>query len=219
MMGVIPTFAAHIDAGDFGTWLLQTRAMLRGEPGPEVPCGTCVGCCVSSYPVPVRAHEFASLAAIPIEHLATSASHRTLIVALPDGRCPMLNADASGCSIYAHRPLTCRDYDCRIFAAAGIAAGSDERSVINARVRQWRFNYRNTADRLAHVAVTSAAAFIREHALRFQSRAPSTPTGLAVLAIKVYPVFLDSSMQTSAPELIVESILQAAREFDSSIAA
>lgn len=216
MIGVAQTLPAQLDAGDFATWLSQTRAMLQGAAGPEVPCGNCVGCCVSSYPVPVRAHESASLAAIPIQHLARSANHHALIIALPDGRCPMLNADAKSCSIYLHRPLTCRDYDCRIFAAAGIAAGSDDRSVINARVRAWRFSYRNTSDRLTHEAVKSAAAFIRSEAQRFRGRAPSTPTGVAVLAIKVYPVFLDSGTQTSSPERIVESILQTNREFDSS---
>jgi uncharacterized protein len=216
MIGASQTFPAYIDAGDFATWLSQTRAMLRGEAGPEVPCGDCVGCCVSSYPVPVRAHESASLAAIPIQHLAGSANHHALIIALPDGRCPMLNADAKRCSIYSHRPLTCRDYDCRIFAAAGIAAGSDDRSVINARVGEWRFSYRNTSDRLAHEAVKSATAFIRSEAQGFQGRAPGTPTGIAVLAIKVYPVFLDASVQTSSPERIVQSILQMSREFDSS---
>jgi uncharacterized protein len=216
MIGIAKTPPAHVDAGDFGTWLSQTRAMLRGEAGPEVPCGDCVGCCVSSYPVPVRAHESASLAAIPIQHLARSANHHALIIALPDGRCPMLNADAKRCSIYSHRPLTCRDYDCRIFAAAGIAAGSDERSVINERVGEWRFSYRNTSDRLMHEAVISAAAFIRSEAQRFQGRAPGTPTGIAVLAIKVYPVFLEPSPRTSSPERMVQSILQITREFDSS---
>jgi uncharacterized protein len=216
MIGIAQTPPAHVDAGDFGTWLSQTRAMLRGEAGPEVPCGDCVGCCVSSYPVPVRAHESASLAAIPIQHLARSANHHALIIALPDGRCPMLNADAKRCSIYSHRPLTCRDYDCRIFAAAGIAAGSDDRSVINARVREWRFSYRNTSDRLMHEAVISAAAFIRSEAHCLQGRAPGTPTGIAVLAIKVYPVFLDPSLRSSSPERIAQSILQMSREFDSS---
>lgn len=215
MTGVAQTLHAQIDAGDFATWLSQTRGMLRGEAGPDVPCGSCVGCCVSSYPVPIRAHESASLAAVPIQHLAKSANHHALIIALPDGRCPMLNANNTGCSIYSHRPLTCRDYDCRIFAAAGISAGADDRSVINARVREWRFSYRNASDRLTHDAVKSAAEFIRREAQCFQGRAPTTPTGIAVLAIKVYPVFLDSGTQTSSPERIVQSILQTSREFDS----
>ncbi|MFA6001077.1 MAG: hypothetical protein WC828_03075 [Thermoleophilia bacterium] len=42
-----------------------------------------------------------------------------------DGCCPMLID--GGCSIYEHRPLTCRIYDSRVFAAAGIVAGGDDR--------------------------------------------------------------------------------------------
>ena len=38
------------------------------------------------------------------------------------GRCPMLT-DA-GCSIYAHRPRTCRTFDCRVFTAAGLSPES-----------------------------------------------------------------------------------------------
>ena len=34
------------------------------------------------------------------------------------GRCPMLVE--GDCSIYGDRPQTCRDYDCRVFAATGI---------------------------------------------------------------------------------------------------
>jgi Fe-S-cluster containining protein len=35
------------------------------------------------------------------------------------GYCPMLVAGE--CSIYEDRPQTCRDYDCRVFAATGIS--------------------------------------------------------------------------------------------------
>ena len=35
------------------------------------------------------------------------------------GQCPMLVDNQ--CSIYEHRPQTCRDYDCRVFAATGIS--------------------------------------------------------------------------------------------------
>ena len=41
-----------------------------------------------------------------------------------NGHCPMLIDDK--CSIYEHRPITCRSYDCRIFPAAGIVAGDDD---------------------------------------------------------------------------------------------
>ena len=41
-----------------------------------------------------------------------------------------------GCSIYQHRPETCRTYDCRVFTAAGMKAGGDDKCVINERVAQ-----------------------------------------------------------------------------------
>jgi uncharacterized protein len=186
--------------------------MLRGEAGPQVPCGDCVGCCISSYPVPVRAHEHTALAAVPTKHLATARAGHRMIMALPDGRCPMLGA--SGCSIYTHRPQTCRDYDCRIFAAAGIAAGDDDRSVINERVRNWRFSYHDSSGTSAHQAVKSAAVFIRDKSQCFPGKAPTTPTGIAVLAIKVYTVFLDAQPADRPTACVVQAIIAASREFD-----
>ena len=59
-----------------------------------------------------------------------------------DGSCPMYQSRA--CSIYAQRPRTCRDYDCRIFSAAGIDAG-DGHDAINERVRAWAFTYESAA--------------------------------------------------------------------------
>jgi hypothetical protein len=107
-----------------------------------------------------------------------------------DGTCPLL--EAGNCTIYPDRPQTCRDYDCRVFAAAGIAAGGDEKGEINGRVRAWRFRYVDDADAQAHAAVRAAAEFIREaHASFPPERAPTAPTGIAVLALKVYELFLD----------------------------
>ena len=41
-------------AGHFGTWLSEMRAVLKGERHADVPCDGCVGCCVSSYAIPLR---------------------------------------------------------------------------------------------------------------------------------------------------------------------
>ena len=112
-------------AGPFGAWLASARASLRGDGrGMDVPCGDCVGCCTSSLFVHVRPEESATLAVIPSRLLVRAPGrprgHRLLGFA-EDGSCPMFTARA--CSIYAQRPRTCRDYDCRMFAAAGIDAG------------------------------------------------------------------------------------------------
>jgi Fe-S-cluster containining protein len=106
-------------AGAFGAWLTAMIGVLREERSAEVPCDGCVGCCVSSYPIPLRPTDQVALAEVPVRFLrlpvhagnATMGFHE-------DGSCPMLAAGR--CTIYADRPQTCRDYDCRIYAAAGL---------------------------------------------------------------------------------------------------
>lgn len=201
-----------IAAGVFGVWLEEMRASLRGERGTDVPCGDCVGCCVSGYPVVIRAEDDRAMAEIPLRHIARAVDGRTLMLALPDGTCPMLRDRK--CSVYASRPQTCRDYDCRVFAAAGIDAGGEERAVINQRVRAWRFEYANETDVRAHEAVRAAARFIRDKADRLHGRAPTAPTGIAVLAIKSYEVFL-GDVRDESDEAIARAIVEASRAFDS----
>lgn len=202
-----------LDAGEFLAWLRQAEAMLLGAGESDVPCGDCDGCCVSSYPVPVRSHEHRAFAVIPAEHLITTTHGRTMIAPLKNGRCPMLVG--TRCSIYADRPLTCRDYDCRIFAAAGIAAGYDDRSVINRRVRQWRFRYDSPLAHATHAAVRDAAHFIKTQPQAFPGQPPSIPTGIAVLAIKVHRVFLDPELSSLEDEDIARAIIAESRRFDS----
>ena len=203
------TYAA---AGSFESWLAQTRAALRGDAGVEVPCGDCVGCCVSSYPIPLRAEDSRALAEVPLQFFARTPTGQAVMIAREDGTCPMFAARR--CSIYGDRPQTCRDYDCRVFAAAGLEAGGAEREVINRRVREWQFSYSTHAERVAHDAVRVAAAFIRDKAHCFPERVPTVPTGIAVLAIKVYTVFLDRDIDKKSEQEIAALIVQASREFD-----
>ena len=103
------------------------------------------------------------------------------------GRCPLLD-DGGRCTIYEHRPLTCRTYDCRVFAAAGIDADREE---ITRRARRWRFDEPAPRDREEHAAVRAAARFVRDNAAAFPGGAvPDDPAQLAVLAVKVADVFL-----------------------------
>ncbi len=100
---------------------------------------------------------------------------------------------AGQCSIYAARPQACRNYDCRIFTAADIAPGGADKARISERVVRWRFTYANAEAQAAHQAVRAAARFIRDHAIHFPGgRVPDQPSQLAVLALKVYEVFLNS---------------------------
>jgi Fe-S-cluster containining protein len=205
-----------IAAGPFGEWLAQFRAALRGNQGSEVPCGDCTGCCISGYSIQLRPRDERALARIPANLLVRAAGfprgHLTMSPQA-DGTCRMLIAGK--CSIYADRPQTCLDYDCRIFAAAGIEAGGADKAVINRRVRQWRFTYPDSADRRAHDAVLAASIFIREkHATFPANRAPTAPTGIAVLAIKTYVVFLEGGTETRSDAGIAAAIVEASRRFD-----
>jgi uncharacterized protein len=177
---------------------MQARAALRGAAGSRVPCGDCTGCCTSSYSVEVRPTDAAALAHIPVKSLfrAAGSSHWT-VRANADGTCPMLNCGR--CAIYAERPQTCLDYDCRVFAAAGIEAGGADKAVINRRVRAWRFQFAGDEDRRVHAAIQAAAKFIREKPLLFPpATVPRNALGVAAFALRVYPVFLAPGPPASA---------------------
>jgi uncharacterized protein len=125
------------------------------------------------------------------------------------------------CSIYEHRPLTCRNYDCRIFTAAGITAGDDDKALITQRIRRWKFSYPTKRDRGQHLAVQVAAMFLRERADCFPAGViPSNSTQLAILAIKVYNVFLkynDESCKIGrvSPDIeVVKAMMEANKKFE-----
>jgi len=213
---MLATMEGTIDAGDFDAWLEGMIASLRGEAGSEVPCGSCVGCCVSSYHVPLRPVDRVARARVPASALVEApglpAGHAMMGYG-PDGHCPLF--DGSGCTIYRDRPQACRDYDCRIFAAAGLVAGGEEKRVINERVRAWRFSHAGSDSRRRHEAIRAAAAFIRDRWQAFPGLcAPTAPTGIAVLALKSHGVFLDPFHERLTDEERAHAILRAARDFD-----
>ena len=171
----------ELAAGDFSTWLADMRAALRGERAADVPCGECTACCTSSQFVHIEPDETETLAHIPPALLfpAPRLPRGHVLLGYDErGHCPMLVDGA--CSIYEHRPRTCRTYDCRIFAATGIDAAADQ-PLIAERARRWRFTFSNPAEREQHEQIHAAAVVIRE-------REPSTSaTELAVRAIEAVP--------------------------------
>jgi hypothetical protein len=199
-------------AGDFGSWLADMRAVLRGEREAQVPCEGCVGCCVSAYPVPLRPADAAALASVPSRYLTLQADGgMARMNPREDGTCPML--ELGKCRIYQQRPQTCRDYDCRIYAAAGLVPDGG-RPVIRERVLEWRFAYADDGARQAADAVRRAAVFIRENAAQFPPavRAHSA-TAAAVLAIKTYASFAGDAPDPS-PRQRAQEVLRAAAEFE-----
>jgi uncharacterized protein len=167
-------------AGNFSAWMADMRAALRGDSDMDVPCDGCTACCTSSQFVHVAPDEADALAHIPRGLLFPAPGMPRGHVVLgydAHGRCPML-IDGR-CSIYEHRPRTCRTYDCRIFAATGIDVDEDDDTKVDvgARARRWRFDYSTDRDRVLRDAIDAAVGFVRER--------DKNPTESAVLAIRL----------------------------------
>jgi Fe-S-cluster containining protein len=185
----------ELPAGSFSSWLRRIRYALIKENGADVPCGECNACCKSSYFIHIRPEETQTLIHIPKQLLFAAPflpKGNVLLGYDENGCCPMMINDQ--CSIYEHRSITCRNYDCRIFTAAGIEAGDDDKAQISERIRRWQFSYPTKRDRDQHSAVQAAAKFLQEHAECFPGGAvPNNASQLAILALKVYDVFLKNN--------------------------
>jgi Fe-S-cluster containining protein len=181
-----------LPAGDFSAWVVGMQGAIRGEHGSDVPCDGCTACCTASQFIHIAADETDTLAHIPAELLFPAPLRPRGHVVLgydERGHCPMLEDNA--CSIYDHRPRTCRTYDCRIFPAAGLEIDEVDKVLINQRARRWRFSHPTVEDHARHDAVRAAAAHIAEHADQLpDDRVPHNATQRAVLAIELHETFL-----------------------------
>lgn len=213
------TISPHtVDAGPFGAWLVQALRVLRGEAEADVPCGTCTGCCSSAYYIRIRPRDRVAVAGVSPAYFVRAAGmppEEVLMGWRHDGTCPAL--ECGRCTIYAQRPMTCRDYDCRVFVPAGLTAGDERKAVINERIRAWRFTFEGDGERRAFEAIGRAAAFIREKRALFPNAGrgvPTAPTGIAVLAMKTFDVFLRVDIDSLADDAICAAIVAASRRFD-----
>ena len=148
---------SDLPAGVFATWLTDMQGALRGERSADVPCGECTACCTSSQFVHIEPDETETLARIPPKLLfpAPWQPKGHMVLGYDErGHCPML-VDGR-CSIYEHRPRTCRTYDCRVFAATGVAI--TKKPAIARQVERWRFTFPTKVDRERYDAVRAAAA-------------------------------------------------------------
>ena len=205
------------DAGDFATWLRQMQAVLRGSAtGTDVPCGDCVGCCSSHWPVALRAEDDALVPLVPAWLLLEPEDAPEGVRYMgyrEDGTCPMLVKRR--CRVYAQRPQTCRDFDCRIFTAAGIASAGKDKPLIDERLRLWRFSYASPEDLAVHEAIQAAAAFLQGEARGVPGfHFPVAPIALAGLALKAHTVFLDRNAKTQTAEQLARAVVNAAQNFE-----
>ena len=185
-------------AGDFSTWLAGMERALRGEESSDVPCGGCTACCTSSQFVHIGADEAETLARIPTALLfpAPRLPDGNVVLGYDEnGRCPMLIDDE--CSIYEHRPRSCRTYDCRVFPAAGVEVDDGKQRTIARRARRWRFGFPTEIDQVRHDAVRAAATFVRERSdLLPDAVAPANATQHAVLAVQLHDAFMRHDDET-----------------------
>ncbi len=112
------------------------------------------------------------------------------------------------CSIYEHRPRTCRTYDCRIFPATGLGLGlghdaGDAPGRIGLQARRWRFDVSAADDRTRHDGVSAAAAYLSEHRELLPTDVPTNVTQLAVLAIEIHELFLRPDDASGRPKVVV----------------
>lgn len=176
-------------AGAFSSWLRMLQGALEGERDSDVPCGSCTACCTASQFIHIGPAETDTLAHIPGDLLfpAPGLPRGHVLLGHDDrGHCPMLVDER--CTIYAHRPRTCRTYDCRVLPAAGVDADDDQPRIAR-QASRWRFDHPTPADRVEHDAVQAAATFLRDDP---EVRALGSPraTRLAVLAVEVHDLFL-----------------------------
>jgi uncharacterized protein len=180
--------ATPLQAGGFSAWLRATYATLWHDVPADVPCGSCNACCRTHHQLHLRPEEKAARKRLPREYLSVARGLPPGYLVLgydEHGACPVLVDDR--CSIYEDRPLVCRTYDCRIYAATGVAPDRDE---IARQVRRWRFSYETSQDRELREAVLAAVRFIREHPGSLPSRAAyAQPIRVATLAVAAYEAF------------------------------
>lgn len=168
-----------VPAGPFSSWLREALEGLATGRGIDVPCGSCTACCRSAYFIHVEPDEVDALRHIPaaLRFPAPGLPKGHVVLGYDEqGRCPMLVDE--GCSIYAHRPRTCRTYDCRVFPAAGVSAADDGKPLVDERARRWRFDHPTPADVAEHDAVRATAVALRG------SDEARTSLELAVLAVR-----------------------------------
>ena len=178
-------------AGGFSGWLQNVLAAISDDTSSDVPCEGCTACCTSAQFVHVAPDERDALDHIPRELLfpAPGLPEGYLLMGHDQlGRCPMLVGNR--CSIYAHRPRTCRTYDCRVFAATGVGPG-EGKNLLAARVGEWEFSHPLERDRVEHEAVRAAASYLQRRRGDFSPGAvPANPTQLAVLALECHDAFV-----------------------------
>ena len=177
----------------FVSWLRSAVATLDDDAPADVPCGECNACCRTFHQIHLRPGEKRARKRLPGKYLSVAPGlppGYLLLGYTESGACPVLIGGR--CTIYEDRPLVCRTYDCRMYAATGV---TPDRAEIAAQVRRWRFGYRSAEDRALHDAVLAAVRFIGEQPACLPSDAArAQPIRVATLAVSVHGLFLEGAV-------------------------
>jgi uncharacterized protein len=172
----------------FGDWLRATLDTLLRDAPADVPCGACNACCRTFHQLHIRPGEKRTRKRLPKDYLSVARGlppGYLLLGHTEDGACPVLVHGR--CTIYEDRPLVCRTYDCRLYAATEV---EPDRAEIATQVRLWRFTYPQAEDRELQDAVFAALAFIRRTPSCLPSEAARRqPIRLATLAVVAHDLF------------------------------
>lgn len=176
--------------------------MRSGNGAADVPCGECRGCCRSSIFIHIKPEETETIRRVPRALLFPAPGlpkGHMLMGYSGKGECPMLVNNQ--CSIYEDRPQTCRDYDCRIFPATGIAVDRQAQPEIAKRVREWAFTYESENAREEHRTLQLAAAFLANNRDLFpKGTVPDYPVQVAALAVEIHRLITDLTARTATNE-------------------
>lgn len=179
-------------AGELSAWLAGVLDSIRHDAASDVPCDGCTACCRSSQFIHITPDDADAVAHIPSALLfpAPGLPVGHYVVGYDEqGHCPMLVDDR--CSIYEHRPTTCRSYDCRVFAATGIDIAEDK-PLVAERVREWRFDETSADAKRIGAAIREAAGYLIGHRGELpDGTVPADPTQRAVLALDLHELFVD----------------------------
>jgi uncharacterized protein len=184
----------ELGAGEFSLWLRCVLGGKRQGSGVSVPCGDCSGCCRSYQFIHIAPSEVRTLSRIPKALLFPAPGLPKGYVLMgydAKGECPMWARDR--CAIYDDRPQTCRDYDCRIFAATAIPLDEQgPQALIAQQVRRWHFDYPSAVDLAEARAVRAAGTFLHCHGDGLPlGTLPRHPIPLALLALEIHRIFLN----------------------------
>jgi Putative zinc- or iron-chelating domain len=166
------------DGGDPEVYL---ASMAQG-PQPPVPCNGCATCCyhtrVDVYPDQERPED------VPFFDTETDPDGAVWLRKRADGACVHL-AD-EGCSIYEHRPQSCRRYDCRIWSLFGTTDGMEG----DRHTPVWNFRPRTRRGRVYLTAYQTAGMLAAAH-LKREGQIASAPA-VATRAREFLPDLLQS---------------------------